>query len=173
MKYRISGKKLEITEGLRTAVIGSLNRLDKYFQEDVQVDVTMRVEKNRQIIEVTIPVKGSVIRTEQSSSNMYVSIDLAEEVLERQLKKYRKKIIDQYQTSMFQSDFLEEEGEEDEIRITRSKRFDVKPMYPEDACLDMEMTGHQFFAFVNAQSGEINVVYKRADGTYGLLEPDF
>ena len=107
MKYRISGKKLEITEGLRTAVIESLNRLDKYFQEDVQVDVTMRVEKNRQIIEVTIPVKGSVIRTEQSSSNMYVSIDLAEEVLERQLKKHRKKIIDQYQTSMFQSDFLE------------------------------------------------------------------
>ena len=104
---------------------------------------------------------------------MYVSIDLAEEVPERQLKKHRKKIIDQYQTSMFRSDFLEEKVEEDEIRITRSKRFDVKPMYPEDACLDMEMTGHQFFAFVNAQSGEINVVYKRADGTYGLLEPDF
>ncbi len=174
MKYRITGKKLEITEGLRDAVVESLNKLDRYFQEDVQADVTMRVEKSRQIIEVTIPVKGSVIRTEQSSSNMYVSIDLAEEVLERQLKKHRKKLIDQYQNSMFQPDFLEEEeGEEDEIRITRNKRFDVKPMYPEDACLDMEMTDHQFFAFVNAQSGEINVVYKRSDGTYGLLEPDF
>ncbi|MEI3244638.1 MAG: ribosome-associated translation inhibitor RaiA [Lachnospiraceae bacterium] len=173
MKYRITGKKMEVTDGLRNAVTEHLDKLGKYFQEDVLVEVTMRVEKSRQIIEVTIPLKGGAIRTEQSSSNMYISIDLAEEVLERQLKKHRRKLIDQYQSNTFQSEFLEEEGEEDEIRITRSKRFDVKPMYPEDACLQMEMTGHEFFAFVNAQSNEINVVYKRTDGTYGILEPDF
>jgi putative sigma-54 modulation protein len=177
MRYRISGKNLELTEGLRKAVEEHMDRLGKYFQPDTEVNITMRVEKKRQIIEVTIPVKGSVIRTEQSSSDMYVSMDLAEEVLERQLKKHRKKLADQYQSgATFKKDFLEDkiaEEEEEEIRITRSKRFDIKPMYPEDACLEMEMTGHNFFAFVNAQSNEVNVVYKRADGSYGMLEPDF
>ena len=173
MKYRFVGKNLEITDGLKEAVISKLDKLGKYFHEETGVDVTMRVEKARQIIEVTIPVKGSVIRTEQSSSDMYVSIDLAEEVLERQLKKHRKKLIDQYQSATFKQDFIEEESEEEEIRITRSKKFDVKPMYPEDACLDMEMIGHQFYAFVNADTNHINVVYKKSDGSYGLLEPDF
>lgn len=151
-----------------------MDRLGRFFQPDTEINVTMRVEKNRQIIEVTIPVRGTVIRTEQCSSDMYVSMDLAEEVLERQLKKYRKKLADQYQSAAFQKDFLDEEEEEDEeIHITRCKRFDIKPMYPEDACLEMEMTGHAFYAFVNAQTNEINVVYKRSDGTYGMLEPDF
>ena len=172
MKYRITGKKMEVTDGLRNAVTEHLDKLGKYFQEDVLVEVTMRVEKSRQIIEVTIPLKGGAIRTEQSSSNMYISIDLAEEVLERQLKKHRRKLIDQYQTNTFQSEFLEEEGEEDEIRITRSKRFDVKPMYPEDACVQMELLGHSFYVFCNAETDQVNVVYRRKGNTYGLIEPE-
>ena len=173
MKFIISGKNIDITDGLRSAVQDKIGKLEKYFTPETEVHVTLSVEKDRQKIEVTIPVKGNIIRSEQVSNDMYVSIDLAEEVLERQLKKHRKKIIDQYQTSMFQSDFLEEEGEEDEIRITRSKRFDVKPMYPEDACIQMELTGHSFFVFVNAETDQVNVVYKRKGNTYGLIEPEY
>ena len=175
MKFIIIGKNIEVTPGLKAAVEDKIGKLEKYFNPDTEVHVTLSVEKDRQKIEVTIPVKGSIIRSEQVSNDMYVSIDLVEEIIERQLKKYKNKLADQKQAaSVFKKEFIEKEFEdEEEIKIIRSKKFDIKPMYPEDACLQMEMTGHEFFAFVNAQSNEINVVYKRTDGTYGILEPDF
>ena len=107
---------------------------------------------------------------------MYVSIDLVEEVIERQLKKYRTKLISKHQSaaSAFKQEFLEEQPVEDEeIQITRVKKFDMKPMYAEDACVQMELLGHDFFVFVNAETDEVNVVYKRKGNTYGLIEPEF
>ena len=141
----------------------------------MDASVTLSVEKSRQKIEVTIPMKGNIIRSEQVSSDMYVSIDLVEEVIERQLKKYRKKLIDQkHEAGAFAQEFLEVEAEEEgEIKIERTKRFGMKPMYPEDACLQMEMLGHDFFVFQNAETDEVNVVYKRKGNTYGLIEPEF
>jgi putative sigma-54 modulation protein len=135
------------------------------------------VEKERQKIEVTIPVKGNIIRSEQVSSDMYVSIDLVEEVIERQLKKYRTRLVAKQQAAEtnFQKEFIEEEHGEDEeesVRIVRTKRFGVKPMYPEDACIQMELSGHDFFVFRNAETDEVNVVYKRKGNTYGLIEPE-
>ena len=123
---------------------------------------------------MTIPVKGKIIRSEQSSSDMYVSIDLVEEVIERQLKKYKAKIVDKQQNAMsFSKAFVEEEAEEEEeIKIVRTKKFDIKPMYPEDACIQMELLGHNFFVFCNADTDEVNVVYKRKGGTYGIIEPE-
>lgn len=101
MNYRISGKNIEVTEGLRTAVQDKLNKLEKYFTDETEIQVTFSVEKDRQKIEVTIPVKGSVIRAEQVSDDMYVSIDLVEEVIERQVNRYKKKLVDQQQNAAF------------------------------------------------------------------------
>lgn len=174
MKFIIIGKNIEVTEGLRAAVEDKIGKLEKFFTEETEVHVTLSVEKDRQKIEVTIPVKGNIIRSEQVSSDMYVSIDLVEEIIERQLKKYKNKLVDKKQgASYFRQEFIEKEYMDDEeVKIIRTKKFDIKPMYPEDACVQMELLGHSFFAFVNAETDDINVVYRRKGGTYGILEPD-
>ena len=175
MRITITGRNLDLTDGLKTAVEEKLNKLDKFFTRETEAHVTLSVEKERQKIEVTIPVKGNIIRSEQVSNDMYVSIDLVEEVIERQLKKYRKKLIEKHQNdSFFKQEFIERESDDsEEITITRTKKFDVKPMYPEDACVQMELLGHSFFVFRNAESDEVNVVYKRKGNTYGLIEPEY
>ena len=173
MKFNITGKNIEVSEGLRNQVEKKLGKLEHYFTADTPVDVTLSVEKERQKIEVTIPVKGNIIRSEQVSDDMYVSIDLVEEVIERQLRKYKNKIIDKHQTGGFTKEFAEEDiSGDDEIRIIRTKRFGIKPMFPEDACVQMELLGHNFFVFFNAETEEVNVVYKRKDGAFGLIEPE-
>ena len=174
MRFIISGKNIEITPGLRTAVESKLSKLEKYFTSETEVHVTLSVEKDRQKREVTIPVKGSIIRSEQISNDMYVSIDLVEEIIERQLKKYKNKIIDKKQgAGNFKQEFVEREYvDEDEIQIVKTKKFDIKPMYPEDACIQMELLGHNFFVFCNAETDKVNVVYKRKGNTYGIIEPE-
>ena len=175
MRFTISGKNIDVTEGLKTAVTDKLGKLEKYFTPDTEIIVTLSVEKERQKIEVTIPVKGNMIRSEQVSNDMYVSIDLVEEVIERQLKKYKKKLIDKKQSAVsFNKEFIEKEYDtDDHIEIIRKKSFGMKPMYPEDACVQMELLGHNFFVFRNAETEEVNVVYKRKGNTYGLIEPEF
>ena len=177
MNYIISGKNIDVTAGLRSAIEQKLGKLERYFTPETDIIVTLSVEKERQKIEVTIPVKGTIIRSEQVSDDMYVSIDLVEEVIERQLRRYKKKIIDKHQegNAYFSSDFFDVPADEDsnEIKIVRTKRFGMKPMFPEDACVQMELLGHNFFVFQNAETDEVNVVYKRKDGLYGLIEPEF
>ncbi len=175
MKFIISGKNIEVTEGIKAAIEEKLGRLDKYLVDDTIVNVTLSVQKGRQKIEVTIPMKGHIIRAEEGSEDMYVSIDLVEEVIERQLRKYKNKIVDRKQApGNFQQEYLEKDYEEDEeVKIIRTKKFDIKPMYPEDACVQMELLGHNFFVFVNAETDQVNVVYKRKGNTYGLIEPEF
>ena len=174
MKFIILGKNIEVTPGLKSAVEDKIGKLEKYFSPDTEVHVTLSVEKERQKIEVTIPVKGSIIRSEQVSNDMYVSIDLVEEIIERQLKKYKTRITDRHHSAdNFKKEFLENDYMDDEeIKIVRTKKFDIKPMYPEDACVQMELLGHSFFVFNNAETDQVNVVYKRKGGTYGLLEPE-
>lgn len=175
MRYIISGKNIDVTEGLKSAIYEKIGKLEKYFTPETEAIITLSVEKDRQKIEVTIPVKGNIIRSEQVSNDMYVSIDLVQEVIERQLKKYKNKIVDKKQgNSSFKQEFLDKEYEEDEeIRIIRTKTFGIKPMYPEDACIQMELLGHNFFVFYNAETEEVNVVYKRKGNTYGLIEPKY
>jgi len=176
MKFVIVGRNLEVTPGLRAAVEDKIGKLEKYFNPDTEAHVTLSVEKERQKIEVTIPVKGSIIRSEQVSNDMYVSIDLAAEVIERQLKKYKNKFRAEQQAgaASLRTDFMERDyvEDEDEIKIVRTKKFDIKPMYPEDACVQMELLGHDFYVFCNAETDEVNVVYKRKANTYGLIEPE-
>jgi len=174
MKYAIVGRSFDVTESIKAAIQEKIGKLEKYFSPDTEAQVTLSSERGRQIIEVTIPVKGGIIRAEQSSSDMYVSIDLVEDVIENQLKKYKNKIIDRYHsggdfTQEYEEEPLEEEGE---IKIVKMKRFDFKPMDPEEACMQMELLGHNFFVFTNAETDQINVVYKRKGDTYGLIEPE-
>lgn len=174
MNIIITGKNIDVTEGLKDAVNDKIGKLAKYFSDDTTAKVTLSVEKDRQKIEVTIPVKGNIIRSEQVSSDMYVSIDLVQEIIERQLKKYKNKLVDKKQNAVsFSQAFIEREvEEEEEIKIVRTKQFDIKPMYPEDACIQMELLGHDFYVFMNAETDQVNVVYKRKGNTYGLMEPE-
>ncbi len=174
MKFIISGRNIDVTEGLKSAVLDKIGKLEKYFTPETEVHVTLSVEKDRQKIEVTIPVKGNIIRSEQVSNDMYVSIDLVEEIIERQLKKYKNKLVDLKQSNAnFKKEYIEKDYMEDEeIKIAKSKHFDIKPMYPEDACIQMELLSHNFFVFVNADTDQVNVVYKRKNNTYGIIEPE-
>ncbi len=175
MKFIIVGRNgFNVTDNLKETIEDKLGKLSRFFSADTQVHVTLSVEKERQKIEVTIPVKGGIIRSEQVSTDMYVSIDLVEEVIERQLKKYKSKLIDKKQAAgSFTQDYIEQEPEaEEEIKILKTKKFDVKPMYPEDACVQMELLGHNFYVFVNAETDQMAVVYKRKGGNYGMIEPE-
>ena len=165
MKFIISGKNIEVTEGIKAAIEEKLGRLDKYLVDDTIVK-----------IEVTIPMKGHIIRAEEGSEDMYVSIDLVVDVIERQIRRYKTRLMNQkYDGTSFKQEFMEQEDdvEDDEIRIIRSKKFAIKPMDVEEACVQMELLGHDFFVFRNADTFEVNVVYKRKGNTYGLIEPEF
>ena len=133
MNYIISGKNIEVTDALKQAIYEKLERIEKFFGEDTAAQVTLSVDKDRQKIEVTIPMKGHTIRAEQASDNMYVSIDLVVEIIERQVTRHKKRILDKEQNSGYiNNDFFDVEGLEDEdVQIIRSKKVVLEPMYPE------------------------------------------
>ncbi len=177
MNINIFGKNIEVTPGIKSAVESKLSTLEKYLAEDTRVDVTLSVDKNDQKVEVTIPVRGHIIRAEEVSNDMYATIDLVEETIERQIRKYKNKMVDKKRATADVSipEFVEfdYDDDEEEVKIVRTKRFGVKPMDPEEACIQMDLIGHNFFVFLNADTDEVNVVYKRKNGTYGLIEPEF
>ena len=175
MRITISGKNIDVTQGLKDAVYEKLGKLEKYFTPETEAIVTLSVEKNRQKIEVTVPVKGSVIRAEQVSDDMYVSIDLVQEIIERQMRKHKTRLVNRNRGGgNFQKAFIEMEVEDpDEVQIVRTKKFAMKPMDPEEACVQMELLGHDFYVFCNAETDEVNVVYRRKNGAFGLIEPEF
>ena len=178
MKIKIFGKNIKVTDGIKADIEKKLGKLDKYLAEDTDVDVTVSVDKDDQKVEVTIPVKGNIIRAEEVSNDMYASIDMVEETIERQLVKYKKKIIDKKKAARenFKEEFFDADYDYDEeeygVQIVKTKRFGIKPMDPEEACIQMDLIGHNFFVFLNADTDEVNVVYKRKNGTYGLIEPE-
>ena len=175
MRYVIKGRNIEVTPALKSAVEEKIGKLERYFTPDTEVIATLSVQRDRQKIEITIPIKGNIIRAEESSSDMYVSIDLVEEIIERQIKKYKKKLIDKKQAALsFSEAFMQEEYDmDDEVKIVKTKRFGIKPMDPEEACVQMELLGHSFYVFLNSETEEVNVVYKRKGNTYGLIDPEF
>ena len=173
MQYKLTGKNLEITPAMENILERKLAKLDKLFDENAVAYTVMSMEKGRSKIEITIPVKNSTIRSEQTGNDMYELIDDAVEAMEKQMRKYRGKLIDFYQSGQNPNKVYEEavETEEDPIRIVRTKRFAVKPMDAQEACLQMELLGHDFYMFLNSDTNEVNVVYKRNDGAFGLIEP--
>lgn len=176
MKITVSGKNIDVTNALRNAVEKKLLKLDKYFNPDVEAHATLSVQKNRKIIEVTIPFNGVILRGEEANDDMYASIDLVEEKLEKQIRKQKTKIERRTHGDALKYQFIPdtEKVEEDvEPAIVRTKKFAMKPMSAEEAVLQMELLGHSFYVYASADDGEVNVVYKRKDGNYGLIEPEF
>ena len=176
MKYNIIGKNIELTEALENAVIEKLSKLDKYFNDNVEAQVTLVVEKLSHIIEITILFNGSVLRAEVEGKNMYSIIDDAVNIIEKQINKFKNKLRTKHRNmgiSEFSAGFLNEKDEKEEqsIRLDRKKKFAIKPMDAEEAILQMELVGHNFFVYLDSETEDVNVVYKRKNGTYGLIEP--
>lgn len=178
MKYNISGKNIELTRALENAVEEKIVKLNKYFNDNVTAQITLSVEKLSHIIEITIPFNGSVLRAEVEGKNMYNIMDDAVAVIEKQVNKFKNKLRAQHRigvTNQFTPSFLEEADtkNEDGIKIDKTKKFAIKPMSAEEAVLQMELVGHNFFVYFDSESEDVNVVYKRKNGTYGLIEPIF
>lgn len=182
MKMTISGKQMELTPGIKSTIEEKLGRIDHYLHPETQVRVTVRAKKARQTIEVTIiPISGPIIRAEDSEENLYAAIDVVYDKLNRQLRRYKNKLIDRTQTSKSiryedteydKTIDIEDEDEKDEIEIIRHKKFGMKPMSPEEAVLQMELVGHDFYMFRKMDTDEVSIVYKRKDGGYGLIEQE-
>lgn len=176
MKVTVIAKNIELTAALKEIVEKKVNKLEKYFDPNVEARVTLSVQKSRHIIEVTIPFNGVILRGEESTTDMYKSLDLVEEKIERQIRKQKTRLSRRKGGSF---KFAELSGEskqvteEDEGKLVRVKKFGVKPMNSEEAILQMDLLGHNFFVYQDADTSKVNVVYKRKDGDYGLLEPEF
>jgi len=159
-------------------VTKKVTKLDKYFPEDTEVTVAMAVEHNRHIVEVTIPYSGGIIRGEEVSGDMYASIDNVLSKVEKQIVKHRTKLEKNLRAGAFKpaepvyADTLDDALEDEPHRVVRVKRFDIKPMTVDEAMLQLELLGHSFYMFVNGDTGQINVIYLRKDGNFGLIEPE-
>ncbi len=174
MHIVVRGKNIPITDALREYVEKRLRKLEKYLGEINEVQVTLMVERERHRVEVTIPINGLLLRGEEATGDMYSSVDLVIEKLEKQVEKYKTRLSKKLRGRSL-GDFpgTDREKEEIEPQIIRTKRFAIKPMPVDEAIMQMNLIGHSFYVFSNAETEEVNVVYRRKDGHYGLIEPEF
>ena len=177
MKITMTGKQIELTEGLKARVEERFAKLDKYFYKETTVFVTLSVQKEDQVVEATIHSGGLLLRVEETTADMYTSIDNAVDILERQLRKNKtrleKRMKREYiENVIFDNIEVPEDVISDEIKIVRVKKFESKPMSPEEAVLQMDLIGHSFFIFTNSETNVTSVVYRRMKGDYGLIEVD-
>ncbi|GFN32645.1 ribosomal subunit interface protein [Paenibacillus curdlanolyticus] len=179
MKYNVRGQQIQVKEALREYVEKKIARLEKYFEAPItsETSVTLSVTKGYHTVEVTIPLPGVMLRAEVKSEDMYASIDGVVDKLERQIRKHKTKVNRKYRTESGLRSYFKESGstaraldEEEDYEVVRTKQVTLKPMDVEEAILQMNMIGHSFFVFANADTKEVNVVYRRNDGRYGLIE---
>ena len=174
MKLNIRGDKLEITDAIRDYVEDKLGRLDKYFKDgDINANVLLKVKGNRQIIEVTVPTDKYILRSEEEHNDLYAAIDLVVDKLEGQIRKNKTKLKKQNIDNKYKDfnfDYELDDDEENNDVIVKYKEIEMKPMDSEEAILEMELLGHSFFVFKDVDTGNVNVLYKRKDGNYGLIE---
>ena len=176
MKVTVIAKNIELTSALKEIVQKKITKLEKYFDPNVEAKATLSVQKNRHIIEVTIPFNGVILRGEESTDDMYKSLDLVEDKLERQIRKQKTKLSRKHNGSLRFGEINKidlKPFEEEDGKLVKVKKFGVKPMNSEEAILQMDLLGHNFFVYQDADTSKVNVVYKRKDGDYGLLEPEF
>ncbi len=174
----VKGKNIEVTQALREYSEKRVAKVNKFFQDrdDVAVDVVLSVEKETHIAEITYRLGGLILRGESRTGDLYASIDEASDKIERQVRRYKNRLQRKFHVSpRFPEEPVERPVEEepaDEVpKVVRTKRFAVKPMSVDEAIMQMELLGHDFFVFANAETEEVNVVYRRKDGQYGLIEP--
>jgi len=177
MKITVTGRKVNLRENFKELATKKLSRFDRIFDEDAQANVVVSLERNRQTVEITIKSRGMIYRAEATDFEMNDALDQVISALGRQIRKNKTRLDKEIHSAaldQYVQDYLHTAEEDDgsEYKIVRTKHFFVKPLSTEEAILQMNLLGHQFFMFRDGQSGEINVVYKRKDGNYGLLEPD-
>ena len=174
MKYNIRGDKLEVTEAINNYVESKLDRLNKYFKEEnILANVLLRVRGNSQIIEVTIPTDKFILRSEEEDKDLYAAIDLVTDKLERQIRKNKTRLNRAKEETIYQNfnfEYESEEDEESEEIIVKRKNIEMKPMDEEEAILQMNLLGHEFFVYKDMHTNKVCVLYKRKDGNYGLIE---
>jgi putative sigma-54 modulation protein len=180
MNYNVRGENIEVTPAIREYVEKKISKLERYFTEtpDAKVNVNLRFNQDKSSkVEVTITMPQLVLRAEETHIDMYAAIDLVTDKLERQIRKHKTKVNRKFrEKGEFPITFATSENtevqdlDEDELEVVRTKRFDLKPMDSEEAILQMNMLGHNFYVFNNADTNRTNVVYKRQDGRYGLIE---
>ncbi|MBM7835764.1 ribosome-associated translation inhibitor RaiA [Clostridium sardiniense] len=174
MKVTVVTKNIELTPALKDMVEKKVSKLDKYFESNVNAKATLSVQKNRHRVEVSIPFNGILLRAEEITDDMYKSIDKVEDKLERQIRKQRTKLSRRMNDSLRFGEIATDKYEnEHEGEVVKTKRFAVKPMNVDEAILQMELIGHNFFVYKDADTNNVSVLYKRKDGDYGLLEPDY
>lgn len=176
MKIRIVGKNIEITNALKSIVEKKVSKLEKYFSENISATATLSVERNLQKIEVLIPFNNVMLRAEEKNGDMYSAIDLVIDKLEGQIRKQKTKLQRRnYEDSLRFPNIssYEDDSKGEEPTIVKTKRFAMKPMSEEEAVLQMELLGHDFYVYKNSNTNQVNVLYKRNDGNYGLIEQEF
>lgn len=174
MKVQVRGRNIEVTDALKDYIAKRVGKLDRYIDNLGDAQVTMTVEKDSHRIEVTIPVNGMILRGEESTGDMYTSTDLVVEKLEKQIQKYKGKLQKRgIRVMNVQKPATPDDTEEEAPKLVKTKRFAIKPMPVEEAVLQMNLLGHNFFVFSNAETEQVNVVYKRKDGNFGIIEPEF
>lgn len=170
----VRGKNLEITSALKDHVLKQEKKVTKYFDNEVNVQALLSVEKDRKIAEITLKVDGVVLRGVEANADMYAAIDLVYDKLVRQIHKYKTKIARRMKGGAFNAALVEDPAAPEEaFEVARTKKFAARPMDVEEAILQMNLVGHDFFVFLNAETDTINVVYKRKHGKYGLIEPEY
>lgn len=173
MKVTVVAKNIELTNALKEIVEKKIRKLEKYFEGDINARATLSVQKSRHTIEVTIPFNGVILRGEESTDDMYKSLDLVIDKLERQIRKQKTRLSRRNGGSVRFAEVADDDfNVSDDGTLVKVKKFGVKPMNSEEAILQMDLLGHNFFVYQDADSSKVNVVYKRKDGNYGLLEPE-
>ena len=176
MKLTITARNMSVTPGITQRIEKKTHTMSKYLQPETEMQVKMRKEKNdMRSVEITVPMGNNVIlRSEETDQNLFVAIDQALAKMERQIRKHRTKLSKRLRDEPMPEvpEYYEEEKEEEELKVVRHKTFPVRPMSVEDAIIEMELLGHNFFAFVNIDTERTNVLYLRKDGNLGLLEPE-
>lgn len=177
MRVEFLGKNMQVSDSMKERVIEKLGKFDKYFQSEVVATVSFSHVRTQQTCEITVSLKhDAYLRVEETTHDMFTSIDKAVEKLERQIRKHKTALRNRYVSndSIRYTEVIEEEEhheEEPEIEIVRTKNFPIKPMDAEEAIMQMRLLGHNFFVFLNGETEEVNVVYQRKNGGYGLIEP--
>ena len=176
MKVIITSKNFNASDHLKETIEKKFTRLGKYFSDDITAHVTLAMEKERQNIEATINAKGTIFRAEETGSDMYISTDKIIDKLSNQMSRFKTKLQKKHKEHkeiMFNDIPEDNEYDHEEIRISKKKSFDIATMEIEEAIMEMELIMHNFYLFLNPDSGQVNIVYKRKDGKYGLLEPKY
>ena len=174
MSIIVRGKNIEITPALKDYVIKRVSKITKYFDSLGEITALLTVEKGRHIIELTVPINGIMLRGEEATADMYTSIDLVVDKIEKQIERYKTKISRRLKGNNFKGELVATNAPDDDgLKVVKTKRFPIKPMDLEEAILQMNLINHDFFVFTNAETEEANVLYRRKDGNYGLIEPEF